>query len=66
MRLILGVLVGGGLGAYIGYLLVPDISIGTAIVGAFIGTRLTRARKQVVGDGDWYDGSDEDDWGGDD
>jgi hypothetical protein len=64
MRWIIGILFGGGLGAFIGYLILPDLSILTALAGAYIGLKFTgRGRRTNHRDEGYWDGDQNSDWG---
>ena len=64
MRLTLGVLIGGGLGVYLGYLILQDLAILTLIIGAVIGAIIANQGRKVSydynNDGGWYNGQESD------
>jgi hypothetical protein len=72
--MIIGILVGGVFGAFLGYLVLPDLSFLTALAGAYIGLKFlgTGTRTRSFGDNDYWDDDrntgwgDDDDGGGDD
>ncbi len=67
MGRVIGILIGGGLGAAGGYMIYPDLAFITAIIGAVIGVNIGNRGRKVVQDdqGEWYDGREGGDFGND-
>jgi len=65
--MIVGILIGCGLGALLGYLILPDLTILTALAGAYIGLKfIGRGRRTNRNDDGYWDDDNGNDDGGDD